>query len=243
MSFSLTYKNFGDQAVLVEWPAVISEAVLEDIVRFKSVIAQEKIEGILELRLAYNSILVIFNPLQVTQTVLSEKLKDLYLKDYQVRKSVSKIWTIPVCYDEHFGVDLKEISVLKQLPVSEIISRHTAALYTVYFIGFLPGFLYLGGLDERLHVPRKHMPRLKIETGAVAIGGSQTGIYPMASPGGWNIIGNSPVSFFDKTRAEPCFAKSGDKIKFKSVSQSEYNDIQLLVAQGVYQPENEIYHD
>ena len=113
----------------------------------------------------------------------------------------------------------------------------------IYFIGFLPGFLYLGGLDERLFTPRKSTPRLRIEKGAVAIGGKQTGIYPQESPGGWNIIGNSPIQFFDNSKNTPCFAKAGDKLQFYSITLKEHHDIKVLVDAGVFQLESEEIDD
>jgi inhibitor of KinA len=145
-----------------------------------------------------------------------------------------------VCYDSIFGLDLIEISKQKGMSEDAIIKLHSQTFYTVYFIGFLPGFLYLGGLDEKLYFPRKETPRLKVEKGAVAIGGKQTGVYPNISPGGWQIIGNSPISFFDSSKGEPCFAKSGDKIEFYAISKEKYDDIKALVDAGVYQLESEV---
>ena len=107
----------------------------------------------------------------------------------------------------------------------------------------MPGFLYLGGLDERLHFPRKSTPRLQIEKGAVAIGGSHTGIYPSSSPGGWNIIGNTPISLFNASQDEPCFVQSGDKIQFIPIGLKEYQDISTLVEARVYQLESEVMND
>ena len=158
-------------------------------------------------------------------------------------KVKSVLWKIPVCYDAVFGIDLEAISKEKNLSKEEIIKRHSQAIYTVYFIGFLPGFLYLGGLDESLHVPRKSTPRLQIEKGAVAIGGNQTGVYPTESPGGWNIIGNSPIEFFNPKLETPCFAKAGDKISFKPITIQEFKTIKILVEAGVYQIESEVLYD
>lgn len=129
--------------------------------------------------------------------------------------------------------------VKKNRSEQDIIALHTKPNYTVFCIGFLPGFLYLGGLDKALHFPRKQMPRLQIESGAVGIGGTQTGVYPCESPGGWNIIGNSPLSFFNMARAIPCFAKPGDQIDFYPISLKQHRDILTLDRAGVYQLESE----
>ena len=129
----------------------------------------------------------------------------------------------------------------KKLEKEQVVSWHSDKIYTVYFIGFLPGFLYLGGLDERLFFPRKKNPGLHVSKGAVAIGGKQTGIYPQNSPGGWCVIGQTPMSFFEVKRVCPCFVDPGDKVKFEAISISKYNAISSLVEAGVYMPKNEIY--
>src|SRR5690606_34339106 len=120
------------------------------------------------------------------------------------KNSNSKIFHFPVCYEPEFGVDLEYISNEKNMTIEDIITCHHNPIYIVYFIGFLPGFLYLGGLDGSLQIPRKNTPRKRVEKGAVGIGENQTGIYPKSSPGGWQIIGNSPVEIFNKSSSPPC---------------------------------------
>ncbi|MDO6758859.1 5-oxoprolinase subunit PxpB [Tamlana sp. 2_MG-2023] len=242
MSFKLSYKSFGEQAILVEWPKQILETILEDVLGFKEKINVSDVENIQEVRSAYQSLLIVFNDTISFETEVVV-LKSIYNSEEIVSEIKSNIWRVPVCYDDVFGLDLNDLSETKNLSKSEIVKRHTQVLYTVYFIGFLPGFLYLGGLDETLSTPRKAMPRMVIEKGAVAIGGNQTGIYPSQSPGGWNIIGQTPVDFFNPNLKPPCFAKSGDRIQFYGVSLKEYNDIKILVDAEVYQIESEVRHD
>lgn len=234
--FSLTYKFYGEKAILIEWDAVISEEILDDIVAFKNLIFAEKNSQIIDVVIGYNSLTIIFKEF-VNQKHI-EFLKDLYtLKKEQFKKD-SSLWKIPVCYDAFFGIDLDEISLKNNLTIEQIIHLHTNTIYTVYFIGFLPGFLYLGGLDSQLHIPRKATPRLKVEKGAVAIGGSQTGIYPQESAGGWNILGNSPISFFDVNNSSPCFATSGDKIEFVAIDFETYKKIEKEVSFGLFNFKN-----
>ena len=159
-------------------------------------------------------------------------LKSIYAKPFVKQDAVSFRWQIPVCYEKEFGLDLQEIADKKSLSIDAIIRLHTASTYAVYFIGFLPGFLYLGGLNEKLFMERKSTPRLKVAKGAVGIGGSQTGIYPNTSAGGWNIIGKTPISFFDMEKASPCFANPGDEIKFTSISAAEYKVIAKQVIEN-----------
>mgnify|MGYP005819369923 CR=1 FL=1 len=145
------------------------------------------------------------------------------------------VWEIRVCYDLQFGIDLEAISSEKGLSIEEIIALHTENMYTVYFTGFLPGFLYLGGLNEKLSTPRKQTPRTAIPKGAVAIGGTQTGIYPQVSPGGWNIIGNTPVPMFRVNETKPCKIQAGDKIKFHPISDAEHRELIEKVNAGSFE--------
>lgn len=241
MFFKLEFKPFGEHAILIEWKASrISEDVLHDVLNFKQKIIKNDAKFIVSINHAYCSLLIEYDYFEFDFNKNIEELKLLYEYDYNLTLSSSTLWKIPVCYDLSFGIDLEVLAQRKKLSVKEIIQLHSQTFYTVYFIGFLPGFLYLGGLDENLHFPRKATPRLKVEKGAVAIGGNQTGVYPNESPGGWNIIGNSPINFFDVSKETPCFAKAGDKLQFYAVSKKEYNNIKILAEAGVYQIESEV---
>jgi inhibitor of KinA len=224
----------------VEWPSKIDKKILDDVLIFKNHLLNSNVKSIVQINNAYSSILIIYDCTidKINDEFL--RLKALYASRENIIKSAFKLWRIPVCYDEEFGLDLVEISEEKNVSKSEIIQRHSSAVYTVFFIGFLPGFLYLGGLDKRLHFPRKKSPRLHIKKGAVAIGGEQTGVYPNGSPGGWNIIGNSPLDFFNPDKKTPCFAKSGDQIQFLPVEKAEYDRILRQVANGTYEIEREV---
>ena len=232
-NYNLTYKPFGGNAILIEWPSEINESILYDIIAFKNKIENEI--NLQDIIVGYNSLVLVssFKIERIHHKISS--LKELYNQPSKTKIHKTTHWEIPVCYDQQFGIDLEEISQKKSITKDKIIQIHSSTIYTVYFIGFLPGFLYLGGLDEQIVVPRKSTPRLRVPKGAVAIGGSQTGIYPNESSGGWNIIGNSPISFFDAQKVSPCFAKTGDKISFKSVSYDEYKMIKEKVNSNVYQ--------
>ncbi|WP_347173678.1 5-oxoprolinase subunit PxpB [Polaribacter uvawellassae] len=232
-NFKLSYKTFGENAILIEWPSEISEIILNDILDFKN-----KIDNELDLKdciVGYNSILLVYRFILQNSDFKIEFLKELYHQKSIEKNQKITHWKIPVCYDLSFGIDLEDISKTIKISPKEIIQLHTKAIYTVYFIGFLPGFLYLGGLDDQIAIPRKATPRLKVAKGAVAIGGNQTGIYPNESSGGWNIIGNSPISFFDVKNQHPCFAKTGDKITFEPISLEEYTNIKNQAESNAYQ--------
>ncbi len=242
-SFSPSYKPFGKSAILIEWPPEMNDNILKDILSFQQKIKDNNIEGIIETIQSIHSLTVVYESNNISYHFLKQQLKNIYDEDTDKQPSVNYLWKIPVCYDYKFGLDLKEISIGKRLPVEKIIELHTRAIYLVYSIGFLPGFLYLGGLDERLYFDRKSAPRLKIPKGAVAIGGMQTGIYPNESPGGWQIIGNTPVSFFNKTKVVPCFAKPGDKIQFIRIPFEKYKQIQLEILSKRYTLKKEVVDD
>lgn len=233
MSYDLNYKAFGDQAILIEWPARINTSILKDIIAFKAKITSE-IEDIIELITGYNSITIKYNNAVEDFQKAIVGLRILYAKPNVDYEFESVTWEIPVCYNPIFGIDLETLSKQRKISVKEIIQLHSAKPYTVYFIGFLPGFLYLGGLDSKLHIDRKANPRLNVSEGSVAIGGQQTGIYPNDSSGGWHIIGKTPVSFFNIDNEQPCFAKTGDKIKFLPVDYNEYLEIEESVKENGY---------
>lgn len=239
-NYNLTYKPMGEKAVLIEWPEGIDETVLQDIIRFEKII-RKTFRDECELVPAYHSLLVIFRKKTGIGEAI-ERLDDLYpnRKDKPLKR---RLWKVPVCYDEEFALDLEELSKEKGMQAEEIIQLHTEGRYTVFAIGFLPGFMYLGGLDQRLFSPRKSEPRLKVAKGAVGIGGKQTGIYPQESPGGWNIIGNSPVNLFNPAKKRPCKIRIGDKVQFYRVKKAEHELISIEAAAGVYKIKKEQWHD
>ncbi|WP_430408745.1 5-oxoprolinase subunit PxpB [Kordia sp.] len=230
------YKPYGDAGVLVTWEAQMSPEVLNKVLEFKEKVINFNIKVIVDVIQSNNSLLIIYDKIKINFETLQHLLERLIsLESGKMQRITKYCWEVPVCYDVIFGIDLEEIAQKKQLTSNEIIQLHTAPKYQIFSIGFLPGFLYLGGLDKRLHIDRKSTPRLEVKKGAVGIGGMQTGIYPKSSPGGWQILGNSPINFFDVNNKKPCFAKAGDYIKFVSISVEEYHKISEAVLSGNYE--------
>ncbi len=130
---------------------------------------------------------------------------------------------IPVCYGSEYGPDLEDVAALHELTSAEVIRRHSAPPYRVQFLGFLPGFAYLSGLPPGLETPRRDTPRLSVPAGAVGIGGAQTGVYPLESPGGWQIIGRTPLILFDLNREPPALLRAGDRVRFVPISEETYH--------------------
>lgn len=238
MKYKLKYTRFNEHSILIEWPSIIDENTLNDVLNFKNLLLNNYVKVKVDVINTYNSILINYE--LTIEDIYSEflYLKTLYFNSEEQSSVKPKIWEVPVCYDEEFGMDLNSFSTENSMSKSEIIQHHCQPIYTIYFIGFLPGFLYLGGLKESLYLNRKSIPNLDVKKGAVGIGGNQTGIYPQNSPGGWHIIGNSPINFFKKDNDNPCFAKAGDKIKFLPVSKEEYNSILNLVESNSYEPKS-----
>ena len=152
------------------------------------------------------------------------------LSDYSFTKQ--KIWQIPVCYDESISPDLKSLAHQLNISTASLVREHTSATYEVNFIGFLPGFLYLSGLPKVLECRRKARPASRVDRGSIGIGGKQTGIYPIESPGGWHLIGKTPYPLFEPKKKNPCFAKAGDSIQFLSISKSNYLELEKQREQG-----------
>ena len=180
-----------------------------------------EIEDIISLK---SSVGILFNPHKISSSDFIKKTKNLLSNKNFTNNNKIKTWEIPICYDKDFAIDLNEISTKCKIDVDQVIKKHNNKTYEVDIVGFLPGFLYLGKLDDSLHLPRKNNPRTHIPEGSIGIAGNQTGIYNIESPGGWNIIGRTPLRLFDKLKNPPIKIKQGDKIIFKEITKEEFNN-------------------
>jgi len=142
-----------------------------------------------------------------------------------VLQTKNKVIEIPVCYDKDFGIDLERVAQHTQISIHEIIQIHTSKTYHVYMLGFLPGFAYMGIVDERISTPRLITPRTNVAAGSVGITGSQTGIYPLDSPGGWNILGRTPIQLFNAGKEQPCLLQPGNTVKFISITKAAFDQL------------------
>lgn len=234
-------KRMGEHSILIEFEPVIREDLLVSLLKYKNVIKEKSLKQTVEVINTYNSLLITYESTIDDFYGVKSELEELFGEANIQNNFKPVLFHVPVCYEENFALDLEYLSAEKSISKSEIIELHTAPVYTIYFIGFLPGFLYLGGLDEKLHFPRKNQPRLSVEKGAVGIGEKQTGIYPKISPGGWQIIGNSPVPLFDKNVNPPCEISPGDKIRFYPVDIQEHQRISEEVRNGNFKFRKEDY--
>jgi inhibitor of KinA len=183
---------------------------------------------------AYSSVSVYFDIAGIRRKISShkkvyewirDKLNEVMLNEFEGFKTTSGVIRIPVCYDNGFAIDLPWISKQKNLSPEEIIRLHHSRQYHVYMLGFLPGFSYMGEVDEKIIVPRKPEPQ-PISAGSVGIAGKQTGIYPLNSPGGWQIIGRTPLKMFDKNKPELCLLKAGATVEYYPITRDEFENYQ-----------------
>ena len=217
----IKYFIFNENSILISYDHQIDSELVYTISNNKINI-EKHIKGcIIEIVQSINSLLIIFDKNKVNANELISELKKIENTEIDYLKS-NKIWQIPVCYDIKYAVDLENLANDIQLSPSEIIDIHKSKVYDVLSMGFLPGFMYLGFTHEHLHCERKNTPSLDIKKGSIGVALNQTCIYPQDSPGGWHIIGISPIDFFDLRSKTPCFAKPGDKIEFIEISSKQY---------------------
>lgn len=224
----------GDSSLLIQFEQVISPAINQRIAAIVKLIRAQQISGIIDMIPTYCSLLINYNPQAISYKELHHRIESIVKMDTKTESITKKVYEIPTCYGGKYGPDLKNIAEHAGLSEEEVIRIHSSSDYLIYMLGFLPGFTYLGGLDERIHTPRLANPRVLIPAGSVGIGGSQTGIYPVDSPGGWQLMGMTPVKTYDPNRAEPILVQAGDYIRFVPVSEEEYLAIEKQVADGTY---------
>jgi len=229
-----TIKPSGDCAVVIEFGNEISEEINNRVAILKASIEKAQIAGIIECIPTYRSLSVLYSPLDMGFEELKKRIDAFIENAGPSTQMSSKVYLVPVCYGGQYGPDLQNVGSLNKMSIEEVISTHVSVDYRIYMIGFTPGFPYLGGMSESIATPRLKKPRTKIYAGSVGIAGKQTGIYPIDSPGGWQIIGRTPLKLFDINRKEPILLESGNYIRFIEIDLQEYKRIEKEVEEGIY---------
>lgn len=223
----------GDSAITIDFGNRIDEIINQSVLARYQQLKKNPIPGTTELVPAYSTLTIYYNLWTVKKNSkqvcgynwFKAQLEELLQHPFQEDNFVCRTLNIPVCYDEVCAPDLRAIATQKKISAEQIIQYHTSRPYKVYMLGFLPGFAYMGELDERISMPRKAQP-VNIEAGSVGIAGKQTGIYPFDSPGGWQIIGKTPLQLFDKNSVSPVLFQAGDKVRFCPIKPDEYKQLQ-----------------
>lgn len=223
----------GDRAILVEYGEGIDPGVNEKVRAVTELIRTRALPGIENVLPSYRSLAVVYDPLRTSPAEIEEHLRAIEADLSRTAISAPLTVEIPVCYGGEFGPDIDFVASTNGLTVDEVIAIHSAPLYPIYVIGFAPGFCYLGGLDPRIHAPRLETPRVLVPAGSVGIAESQTGVYPLASPGGWRLIGRTPLRLFAPERSSPFLYKAGDRIKFVPVTVEQYEELFSIDRKGV----------
>ncbi|MCS4485588.1 5-oxoprolinase subunit PxpB [Staphylococcus americanisciuri] len=229
----MEFKQISEQSFMIYFAADISESIFNQVNTVSDYLKSLAHPYIQEIVTSYRAILVYFDGMAITYEAL---LDELSLTAHAITSSEQnkprRIVNIPVLYGGKWGPDLEYVAEYHKLSVEEVIQCHIEGYYLVYMIGFMPGFPFLGGLSPRIHTPRKDEPRLKIPAGSVGIANNQTGLYPADSPGGWQIIGRTPIDVFDLNRDPKILYRPGDKIKFYAINEEQFLHIQKYVEKG-----------
>jgi inhibitor of KinA len=221
----------GDAAVVLEFGQAIAPATHQLIRAFAQVLAQHPPPGLREVVPAFTTLTVYYDPLVLFALGETSPYEQITSELQQLLPAAQAaaddylpgpLIEIPVCYGGDLGPDLGLVASQAQLSAEEVIARHAQPEYLVYMVGFAPGFPYLGGLDARLATPRRVQPRPLVPVGAVGIAGAQTGIYSLPTPGGWQLIGRTPLRLFDPSRAQPSLLQAGDRLRFVPISNGEF---------------------
>ena len=231
------YIPYSDCAVLVKFGDSIDAETGARVAEFTAEVRAAEIRGVLELIPAYSSLTVVFDPLLTDGKSIVRALKAARRHGRGHIDFRPVQYEIPVCYEGEFAPDMQSVENTTGLSKEEIIKIHTGRDYPIYMLGFLPGFAYLGNMDKRIAVARLETPRVKIPRGSVGIGGDQTGIYPSDSPGGWRLIGKTPVRVYDDRKEEPILYRAGDRIRFFRITEEEFMRIDNACEKGEYTAE------
>ena len=226
----------GDHAVTIELGDRVDAAINQKVMALFTFLKTQQLKGIKDIIPAYHTVTIVYDTALLKKEVQTSTVYEMICE--QLEKAVdqftitsiteSRLVRIPVCYDLSLAPDMESLATIHNISIDKLIQLHTGKIYRVYMIGFLPGFTYMGTVDEKIATPRKSIPRTLVPAGSVGIAGEQTGIYPFDSPGGWQLIGQTPIPMFSVDKEEPCYLHPGDEVKFYSISVAEFIKLKQL---------------
>ncbi|MBR2120832.1 MAG: 5-oxoprolinase subunit PxpB [Afipia sp.] len=225
----------ADSAIVVEFGSAIDRKTSDRVLALAETLEQARLPGVTEAIATFRSLSVNYDPLTTTGGELEQAITAFVDQPAQSAHH-KRLWAIPACYDPKFAPDIEDVAKAKGLSVAEVAALHAGTQYHVYMIGFVPGYPYMGDLPAKLQLPRRSDPRLRVPPGSLAIATSMTAVYPYESPGGWHLIGTSPVRFFDAASAKGSLLGPGDGVKFEPISPEEFDRIRKAVDRNDYVP-------
>ena len=223
----------GDAAFVVEFGDTIDRAISDRVMALAA--AVRAADGVVETVPTFRSLLVQYDPRRTRAAALESTINGM-LQNAEVEPRDARRWRLPACYEGEFAPDLQDIATRAKLSTDKVVDLHASTPFHVYVVGFAPGFAYMGDLPEPLQFPRRETPRVKVPAGSVAIAQGLTGVYPLESPGGWHLIANCPVRFFDPEAERASLLVPGDEVFFEPVSRDEFSRVKGLVVKGGYTP-------
>ena len=231
---TVRFLSAGDRALVVEFGDRVDPALSAEVLRLDASLRTSGLLGVVETVPTFRSLMVHYDPLATSRADLERSISAL-LNFEPSPRGAATLWRVPVCYEGEFAPDLAEVAQLTGVTQSEVVALHSGTRYHVYMLGFLPGFPYLGDLPERLALPRRADPRVRVPAGSVSIATNLSAIYPYESPGGWHLIGTTPTRLFDPALPRPALLAPGDMVRFEPIDPASYASIRKAVHSGEYQ--------
>jgi inhibitor of KinA len=235
---TVRFLSAGDRALVAEFGDRVDRTLSDDVLRLDASLRSSGLPGLVETVPTFRSLMVHYDPLVTSRADLEDAIAGLLDRQGEPRGSAT-LWRVPVCYEGEYAPDLAEVARLTRLTPGDVAALHSGVRYHVYMIGFLPGFPYLGDLPPQLALPRRADPRVRVPAGSVSIATTLTAIYPYESPGGWHLIGMTPIRLFDVTRPRPALLNPGDIIQIEPIDPPSFASIKQAVDSGNYQVANE----
>jgi len=235
---TVRFLSAGDRALVVEFGDRVDRALSDDVLRLDAILRSSALPGVVETVPTFRSLMVHYDLLATSRADLEFGITGLLDHQSDTRRAAT-LWRVPVCYEGEFAPDLTEVAQLTGVTPGEVVGLHSAVRYHVYMLGFLPGFPYLGDLPPRLALPRRADPRVRVPAGSVSIATTLTAIYPYESPGGWHLIGATPIRLFDPSRSRPALLAPGDMVQFEPINPAGFAAIKEAIDSGDYQVTSE----